>query len=229
MKEAIILAGGFGTRLQGVVKDLPKPMAPVHNRPFLTYIFDNLADAGCEHIVLSTGYLHEKIEEYFGGSYRNLRISYAREEEPLGTGGAIRYALSFCETDRVLVLNGDTIFKVNWAAFSQFHQQKNALLAIVLRQVDEVARYGSVSIDPQNRITLFAEKNAATGRGLINGGIYLIDKKLFEKYPQPQKFSFEKDVMERLYQEEPFYGLVSDGYFLDIGIPEDYARAEREL
>lgn len=229
MKEAIILAGGFGTRLQGVIKDLPKPMAPIHNRPFLTYILDNLAVAGCEHVVLSTGYLHEKIEEYFGKNYGKLQISYAQEKEPLGTGGAIRYALTFCQTDEVLVLNGDTIFKVDWSKFIQFHQQKNALLSIVLRQVDDVARYGSVTIDAQNRISLFTEKNAVAGKGLINGGIYLINKQLFDKYPQPEKFSFEKDVMEQLYKKEYFYGLASDGYFLDIGIPEDYARAEKEL
>lgn len=229
MKEAIILAGGFGTRLQGVIKELPKPMAPVHNRPFLTYILDNLAAAGCEHVVLSTGYLHEKIEEYFGKNYGNLQISYAQEKEPLGTGGAIRYALTFCQTDELLVLNGDTIFKIDWQKFIQFHQQKNALLSIVLRQVDDVARYGSVTIDAQNRISLFAEKNSAAGKGLINGGVYLINKQIFNKYPQAQKFSFEKEVMEQLYKKESFYGWVSDGYFLDIGIPEDYARAEKEL
>lgn len=229
MKEAIILAGGFGTRLQGVIKDLPKPMAPVHNRPFLTYILDNLAAAGCEHVVLSTGYLHKKIEEYFGKNYGKLQISYAQENEPLGTGGAIRFALTFCQTDEVLVLNGDTIFKVDWSKFIQFHQQKNALLSVVLRQVDDVARYGCVALDAQNRISLFAEKNAVVGKGLINGGIYLINKQLFDKYPQPKKFSFEKEIMEQFYKKESFYGLVSDGYFLDIGIPEDYARAEKEL
>ena len=228
-KEAIILAGGLGTRLQGVVKDLPKPMAPVNGRPFLTYILDYLIDYEYERVVLSVCYLHEKIVDYFGKKYKTLEIDYAVEEEPLGTGGGILLAMSKCTTDNVLVINGDTMFKVDLTAFEQFYQEKNSLLTIVLREVEDVSRYGSVTISKDNLIALFAEKQVTFGRGYINGGVYLINRRLFEKYPQPKRFSFEKDIMTKYYTQECFYAMPSDGYFIDIGIPEDYARAQREL
>lgn len=228
-KEAIILAGGFGTRLQGVVKDLPKPMAPVNGRPFLTYILDYLIDYEYERVVLSVGYLHEKIVDYFGKKYKTLEIDYAVEAEPLGTGGGILLAMSKCTTDNVLVINGDTMFKVDLTAFEQFYQEKNSLLTIVLREVEDVSRYGSVTISKDNLIGLFAEKQVTFGRGYINGGVYLINRRLFEKYPQSKRFSFEKDIMTKYYTQECFYAMPSDGYFIDIGIPEDYARAQREL
>ena len=228
-KEAIVLAGGFGTRLQGVVKDLPKPMAPVNGRPFLTYILDYLIDYEYQRVVLSVGYLHEKIVDYFGRNYKTLAIDYAVESEPLGTGGGITNALSKCTADNVLVLNGDTLFKADFTAFEQFHADQASLLSIVLRQVPDTSRYGSVSVDDDRRIVQFTEKKDAAGAGLINGGIYLINKLLFQKFTFPSKFSFEKDLMEKYYTQESFYGMPSDGYFIDIGIPEDYARAQQEL
>ena len=228
-KEAIILAGGFGTRLQGVVKDLPKPMAPVNGRPFLTYILDYLIDYQYNKVVLSVGYLHKKIEEFFGTHYKSLEIDYAVETEPLGTGGGILFAMSKCTTDNVLVINGDTMFKVDLDAFERFHEEKSGLLSIVLREVEDVSRYGSVTISDDNLIALFIEKQVTFGRGYINGGVYLINRKLFEKHPQPRKFSFEKDLMTKFYTQELFYAMPSDGYFIDIGIPEDYARAQQEL
>ena len=228
-KEAIILAGGFGTRLQGVVKDLPKPMAPVNGRPFLTYILDYLIDFHYTRVILSVGYLHEKIEEYFGNHYKSLEIDYAVETEPLGTGGGILFAMSKCTTDDVLIINGDTMFKVDLDAFERFYREKGGLLSIVLREVDDVSRYGSVLIGDNNLIVLFSEKESSEGSGLINGGVYLINRKLFAKYPQPQKFSFEKDLMTRYYTKELFFGMPSSGYFIDIGIPKDYARAQHEL
>lgn len=223
------MAGGFGTRLQGVVKDVPKPMAPVNGRPFLTYILDYLIDYNYAKVILSVGYLHEKIEEYFGNHYKSLEIDYAVETEPLGTGGGIAYAMSKCSTDHILVINGDTMFKVELSAFERFHEERQGLLSIVLREVEDVSRYGSVTIDDDNTIVHFAEKGATEGRGFINGGVYLIDQGLLDTYPQPVKFSFERDLMEKLYATEPFYAMPSDGYFIDIGIPEDYARAQVEL
>ena len=227
--KTVILAGGFGTRLQGVVKDLPKPMAPVNGRPFLTYILDYLIDYQYNKVVLSVGYLHEKIEEFFGTHYKSLEIDYAVETEPLGTGGGILFAMSKCTTNNVLVINGDTMFKVDLDAFERFHEEKGGLLSIVLREVEDVSRYGSVTISDDNLIALFIEKQVTFGRGYINGGVYLINRKLFEKHPQPRKFSFEKDLMTKFYTQELFYAMPSDGYFIDIGIPEDYARAQQEL
>ncbi|MBO7491079.1 MAG: nucleotidyltransferase family protein [Bacteroidales bacterium] len=228
-KEAIILAGGFGTRLQGVVKDLPKPMAPVNGRPFLTYILDYLIEYQYDKIILSVGYLHEKIEAYFGSQYKSLAIDYAVETEPLGTGGGIAFAMSKCSSDNVLVINGDTIFKVDLSMFERFHEDKECQLSIVLREVEDVSRYGSVTTDSNDRIVLFSEKGASEGRGFINGGVYLIQRRLFDNHPKPERFSFERDLMEKLYTVEPFYAMRSDAYFIDIGIPEDYARAQVEL
>ena len=228
-KEAIILAGGFGTRLQGVVKDLPKPMAPVNGRPFLTYILDYLIEYQYDKVILSVGYLHEKIEEFFGSQYKSLAIEYAIETEPLGTGGGILNAMSKCTADNVLVINGDTMFKVDLDTFERFHEEKGGLLSIVLREVEDVSRYGSVTISDDNLIALFAEKQVTSGCGYINGGVYLINRKLFEKHPQPRKFSFEKDLMTKFYTQELFYAMPSNGYFIDIGIPKDYAQAQEEL
>ncbi len=226
---AIVLAGGFGTRLQGVLKDLPKPMAPVGGKPFLSYILDYLIQYGYTNVVLSTGYLHQKIESHFGRSYKSLDISYAVETEPLGTGGGIANAMQYCHSDNVLVLNGDTMFRIDLAAFEAFHRRHGGLFSMALRQMPDVCRYGSVQTDASDRITLFAEKNASSGQGFINGGIYLINKQLLQRHPQPHKFSFEKDLMEKIYQSEPIFGYKSDVYFIDIGIPDDYARAQREM
>lgn len=228
-KEAIVLAGGFGTRLQSVVRDLPKPMAPVNGRPFITYILDYLIDHNYTKVILSVGYLHEKIEEYFGTQYKSLQIEYAVETEPLGTGGGIAYALSFCKSENILVLNGDTLFKADFSALEEFHASKCSQLSIILRHVADTSRYGRVNTDSNGQILSFTEKNNTSGEGQINGGIYLINKQLIQSLHLLQKFSFEKDVMEKYVATMPFFGIVSDGYFIDIGIPEDYERAQREL
>ena len=227
--EAIILAGGFGTRLKHIVSDVPKPMAPINGIPFLSFLFHKLIVAGIEHVILSTGYLHETIENCYGDAFESLRISYSREEEPLGTGGAILLGMSKAGTDNVLVLNGDTLFEIDFTRLADYHFQKESLLTVALREKNEVSRYGSVVIDDAGKIITFTEKNQVQGKGLINGGIYLINTNLFLKLNLPIKFSFEKDVMEKFYGQINFYGLAFNAYFIDIGVPEDYARAQREF
>jgi D-glycero-alpha-D-manno-heptose 1-phosphate guanylyltransferase len=227
--EAIILAGGFGTRLQHIVNDVPKPMAPINEVPFLSFLFKKLIVSGIEHVILSTGFLHEKIEEFYGNSFETLRISYSKEDAPLWTGGAILLAMGKIKTDNVFVLNGDTMFDIDFKAFNDFHFSKQTNLSIALREVDDVARYGSVIIDNQNKISNFTEKNQTSGNGLINGGIYAINKCLFSQVNLQGKFSFEKEIMESYYDRLDFYGLAFNAYFIDIGIPEDYARAQIEF
>lgn len=227
--EAIVLAGGFGTRLQHIVSDVPKPMAPINGTPFLTFIFKKLIASGIEHVILSTGYLHEKIEDYYHDHFENLRISYAKEEEPLGTGGAIRYALSKAYTEDVLVLNGDTLFNIDFDKLNIFYQEKKTSLVLALRKEKDVSRYGCVVTDKNNKVIAFTEKNEAHGEGLINGGIYLLNKNLFATLNLPPQFSFEKDVLENIYKTTDFYGLAFDDYFIDIGIEEDYKRAQIEF
>lgn len=229
MREAIILAGGFGTRLQSVVSDVPKPMAPVAGRPFLTYLLDRLQKQGYTHVVLATGYLHEKVEEFFGHEYRGISIDYARELSPLGTGGAMVNALQYCHEDAVTVINGDTLFDIDHERLCRFAEEKDTSLAIVLRQVPDAGRYGSVEIDANGCITTFKEKNAEAGGGLINGGIYRIQRSLLDGFTLGEKFSFEQELMQQRYRDERYYAYADGAYFLDIGIPEDYSRAQQEL
>jgi D-glycero-alpha-D-manno-heptose 1-phosphate guanylyltransferase len=226
--EAIILAGGFGTRLRSVVSDVPKPMAPIGQRPFLELLMDRLIDAGFDHLVLSTGYLHEKIEEHFGNAYRNVPISYAVEHEPLGTGGGIRNAMTQCHGDEVVVLNGDTLFKVDYSNLLNFFHSHPTRLSVILRQVDDTSRYGSVQTDCCDRIVRFAEKATSHGFGSINGGIYMMHRSLVDEMPAGMPFSFERDIMQAKYMEEPFYAYISGDYFLDIGVPDDYLKLCRE-
>lgn len=227
--EAVILAGGFGTRLQSVVSDVPKPMAPVAGRPFLCYLLESLLRQGYTRAVLATGYLHEKVEACFGSDYRGLALAYARETSPLGTGGAIVNALQHCQADSVTVLNGDTLLLADLAELRQLALQKATPLAVVLRAVDDAGRYGAVDTDADGRITSFHEKDPAHGPGLINGGIYQLHRSLLAGRTVGEPFSFEREVLQGRFHEEAFYGYRTDGYFIDIGVPDDYRRAQTEL
>ena len=227
MMEAIILAGGRGTRLHSVVPDLPKPMAPVVGRPFLSYLLDFVIDNGINRICLSTGYKAEAIEDYFGASIRGVPIVYAREESPLGTGGAVRAALPCTSALDVFVLNGDSFADVDLRAMFELHKSGRERLTIALTQVSECARYGAVAF--RNRhVERFSEKGLS-GAGYINAGIYLLRRDLFDALALPHVFSFEQQVlMDHLTDLRPG-AFLSSGYFLDIGIPEDYVRAQQEL
>lgn len=226
--EAIILAGGFGTRLRSVVSDVPKPMAPIAGRPFLELLLDHLTPYGFNHIVLSTGYMHEKIEAHFGNSYHGVDISYAIEDTPLGTGGGMRNAIRYCNDDDVVVVNGDTLFKIDYDDLARFFHSRPTRLAVVLRQVPDTSRYGSVTTDCCDRISRFTEKAAAHGTGTINGGIYMLHRSLLEEQPLGQPFSFEKDILQSRYTDEAFFAYTSGAYFIDIGIPEDYQKLINE-
>lgn len=228
-KEAIVLAGGFGTRLQKVVNEVPKPMAPVYGKPFLSYVLNYLIRYKYTHVVLATGYLHEKIEDYFGNNYKGLTIRYAQETTPLGTGGGILNALQYCKTEQVTVLNGDTLFCIDFSDLEKAFAAHTSPLTIVLRLVNDTSRYGSVTISDEGKIVRFTEKNATSGKGYINGGIYQLHKSLFADFKVGQTFSFEKDVLERYYQQLSFYAFPVDAFFIDIGIPEDYFKAQKDF
>jgi len=224
--EAIILAGGFGTRLKSVVKDVPKPMAPIKDKPFLKYIFDYLIYNNVSKVILAVGYKWETIEEYFGDRYKNLEIVYSIESEPLGTGGAIKQALSICSTEYVFIINGDTYFDVDLNAMRQLHLNSKADLTIATKLMHNFERYGKVMVE-NDRIIGFQEKEFNT-EGLINGGIYLCKKDGLE-YINMEKFSFEKDFMEKETSNKRIVSYESNGYFIDIGIPEDYKKFEEEM
>lgn len=227
--EAIILAGGFGTRLKEVINDIPKPMAPINGRPFLEYLINYLKNNGIKSVILSIGYLGEKIKEHFGNEFSGVAIKYAIENEPLGTGGGIKLAFEHVEGNSAFVLNGDTLFDINLQQFSEFHSFNRAEISIALRKVDDVDRYGSVVTNSLNRIEKFMEKGQNVGQGYINGGTYLIDSTFFKGAELPLKFSMEKDVFEKFYLEREFYGYLNESYFLDIGIPEDYKKAAHDF
>lgn len=228
LREAVILAGGFGTRLSHVVSDVPKPMAPVYGKPFLTYLIDRLIDAGIRRVILATGYKHECIESYFGTSYRGIEIVYSQETTPLFTGGAILQAAQKIQSEDFVVLNGDTLFDIDLQKLYDFHVQNHANLTIALRQVADTSRYGSVTCTNDN-IVAFKEKAESIGAGDINGGIYAINREWLMNQNLPTKFSFEKELMQPLAGDPSFYGLRFNTYFIDIGIPEDYYRAQEEF
>ena len=230
LKEAIILAGGFGTRLQAVVSDVPKPMAPINNKPFLNYVFDYLKHYHIEHVVLSTGYLADKISDYYKNEYRGIKISYTKEETPLGTGGGIRLAMTKCYTSDVLVLNGDSFFDVNITEHFNNHISKQADCSLSLRKVDNAARYGTILLGIENAIETFKEKDNIEQAGLINGGVYILNRKLYlSKTNEAVPFSIEKDFYESRINELHIFGFEYDGYFIDIGIPEDYNKAQDDF
>ncbi|MEZ4774409.1 MAG: nucleotidyltransferase family protein [Bacteroidia bacterium] len=228
IKEAIVLAGGMGTRLRSVVADVPKPMAEVNGRPFLAYLLDELNEQGVETVVLAVGYKREVIVDYFGEKYKNISLRYSVEEEALGTGGGIKQACEMLDRNDALVLNGDTFFGVDVQQLYQYYQKKDADLVLALKEMRDFDRYGTVQIDEAGQVTGFEEK-AYKSVGMINGGIYLFKKELITNDLFPQKFSFEKDVLESLFPQKRFFGLAFDVYFIDIGIPQDYERSQREL
>lgn len=225
--EAIVLAGGFGTRLRHIVSDVPKPMAPVDGRPFLRYILDSLAAQGMNRVILAVGYKMEVIKTFFGSSYRGMELIYSPEDTPLFTGGAIKKALTLCRENEVFVLNGDTMFDVDLAAMHEFKQKKQAAFVLAAKAMHDFDRYGTLELTEDGRIRAFREKRPCR-EGVINGGIYLMDRAYLEDFPK-KTFSFECEVMEARVNSESLYAYISDGYFIDIGVPEDYARAQKEL
>lgn len=228
MKECIILAGGLGTRLQSVVSDVPKCMAEVAGKPFLSYLFDYAKKQQFDHLILSLGYKSEVVLQWLEGKSHPFRISYVVENSPLGTGGAIKLAFEKVETDKAFIFNGDTFFDINTTQLEDFHKEKNAMISLALKPMTDFDRYGSVDLDKEERIIRFNEKQYCA-KGLINGGVYVINKNIFQTLSLPEKFSFEKDVMEMYINHIPFYGSVQDGYFIDIGIPSDFAKANQDF
>ena len=228
IKEAIILAGGLGTRLRPVVADLPKCMAPVNNKPFLTYVIDHLQKQGIEKFIFSLGYKHENIVAFLETSYPALTYKISIEDEPLGTGGAIGKSCGLVDEKSVIVVNGDTLFKADLVEMSQVHDLSGAHCTLALKPMKNFDRYGVVEIDNNCGVHCFKEKKYYES-GLINGGVYALNKNKFLEETMPEKFSFESDYLEKFFTKRTFLGFVQDKYFIDIGIPEDFARAQEEL
>ena len=223
--EAIVLAGGLGTRLRSVVSDVPKPMAPVAGRPFLAWILDRLADAGFGRVVLAVGYRHEAIRDHFGFAYRGMSLVYSVEEAPLGTGGAMRLALDQISESPVFVLNGDTYLEVDYAAMLAAHVAHGVGLTVAVARVADMSRYGSLEIK-DDRICGFLEKGSQ-GPGYINAGVYLMARGILDAFPVGRSHSFENELLVPRVEELRPLAFRADGLFIDIGVPEDYERAQR--
>ncbi|EOH7341643.1 nucleotidyltransferase family protein [Campylobacter coli] len=213
--QAIVLAGGLGTRLRSVVQDLPKPMAPINGKPFLAFVLEYLKKQGITEIILSVSYKYELIQEYFKDEFYGMKIHYNIEKELLGTGGAIKDALKLVKKE-AYVLNGDTLFNINLKKLIL----NSSKICIALKQMQNFDRYGTVNIDNQGIVTSFEEK-VFKKQGLINGGIYLLKKDIFDKFDLEKKFSFE-EFFQKNYKVLKIQTQIFDDYFIDIGIPEDY-------
>ncbi|MCT7433171.1 nucleotidyltransferase family protein [Aliarcobacter cryaerophilus] len=222
--EAIVLAGGLGTRLRSVVSDLPKPMAPIGDKPFLEYILKYLQKNGIKRAVLSVGYKWETIKEYFGDKFENIELIYSVEDEPLGTGGAIKKAMSHVNGKQVYIINGDTFFDVK---LQNLELDNNSKIQLSLKSMKNFNRYGCVETSEKGLVTTFTEKGYRES-GNINGGIYLMSKNIFDEFDLEEKFSFE-EFMQNNFEQLNISTKVFDNYFIDIGIPEDYQKAQIDL
>ena len=228
VRHAIVLAGGFGTRLQSLVSDVPKPMADIAGRPFLSWLLDWLSSQGIESVVLATGHLADKVEAFYGDHFGGLEVRYSREESPLGTGGAVLQALScFDSRTDVLILNGDSFFDCDLGAIAKTHYDTEAEISLALTYRDPADRYGLVQTEGP-WIRGFNEKQAGSA-GLINAGLYILKAQTLLDFNPPQRFSLESEFFAVNLDRLRVAAHVQEGYFIDIGIPEDYQRAQVEL
>jgi len=228
VKEAIILAGGLGTRLRPVVSDLPKCMAPVAGQPFLKHVIRYLLSQGIEKFIFSLGYKHEMIEGFLNDEFPTLHCECSVEQEPLGTGGAIYLACKRTKEENVLVVNGDTLFKADLEKAASFHIKNKADCTLLLKPMQGFDRYGAVELDDDYAVSSFKEKQNFQSAD-INAGTYMLDVEQFIDKDFPEKFSFEKDYLEKYYGERKIFGVIEDSYFIDIGVPADFQKAQEEL
>lgn len=222
--QAIVLAGGLGTRLRSVVPDLPKPMADVAGRPFLAWVLDGLAQAGFDLAVLAVGYKHEAIRAHFGTRHRTLALRYSVEHTPLGTGGAMRLAADQLTGSPLFVVNGDTYLDLDYSAMWARHARAGATMSMAVCHVPDVGRYGALAL-ADGIVTGFLEKGRA-GPGDINAGVYLLSREILQRIPPGVPFSFEQQVLVPEVGAIRPLAFATDGLFIDIGVPEDYRRAQ---
>jgi D-glycero-alpha-D-manno-heptose 1-phosphate guanylyltransferase len=224
--EAIVLAGGFGTRLRQLVADVPKPMAPIAGRPFLEILLSSLAQKGFSRVILSLGFMAQKISGHFGSEFSGMKISYVVEEQPLGTGGAIRLAIEHVSADHVFVFNGDTFLDLEVQKIEE-QWSLNHRSMIVSREVSDTARYGRLLL-ADGKLDGFSEKGVS-GPGLINAGCYVFSINQLDAFGVGTAFSIEADYLVPAASAGLFDIFVTHGQFIDIGVPEDFLRAQTEL
>jgi D-glycero-alpha-D-manno-heptose 1-phosphate guanylyltransferase len=225
--KAIVLCGGLGTRLGLLTKEMPKPLLTVAGRPFIAHVLDRLTQAGITGLVLAAGFQWTKLRDYIGSEWNGIPVKYSVESDALGTGGAIKYALSNLEVHESLIVNGDTLFDIDIPKFLYFANATPALACIALRKVEDCSRYGRVTVDANGRILSFGEKEQHSA-GLINGGVYYLRSSALDSISL-KSFSFETAFLQEKHSSESIFGMAFDDYFIDIGIPADLHRAQTEL
>ncbi|MGE0268885.1 MAG: nucleotidyltransferase family protein [Candidatus Omnitrophota bacterium] len=221
--DVVILCGGLGKRLRSIDPDTPKVMVQFEERPFLDIVMEKLYEQGFQRFVLCTGYKAQWIEDYYRKNDRDFVVDFSREEEPLGTGGAVKNAQPIVESDPFFVLNGDCYCEVDFKKFAEFHRSKKAAASMVAARMEDSKDYGSLTMDDSDRILAFEEKKDK-GAAFINAGRYCFNQDVFEMMPEEGKFSLEYDVFPSLI-EDGLYGFKSKGEFFDIGTPERYEKA----
>jgi NDP-sugar pyrophosphorylase family protein len=223
---AVLLVGGMGTRLQLILPATPKPLARVGDMPFLQLLVLQLRSQGIRHMVMCTGHLADQIEQEFGDGHKwDVVIDYSQESRPLGTAGALKFAERHLQqASDFLVMNGDSFLELDFRQFIRFHREHGGLISMAVRKVPDAARYGTVQLDTHNRVVGFSEKTGARVPGVINGGVYAFNRAVLRHIPEGPA-SLEKEIFPRLLGDG-VYALEQHGMFIDIGTPEDYARAQ---
>jgi NDP-sugar pyrophosphorylase family protein len=224
----MILAGGFGTRLRGVLPDLPKLLAPVNGRPFLRYLLDRLQRAGVRDVILCTGHRAEQLRAEFERCPTTMTLKFSHETQPLGTGGAVRQALNVTDADSFLVLNGDSYIDCDLQPFIAWHREHGLPGSLLLTHVEDASRFGTVVTDERGIIEAFGEKEGKVAPGWINAGVYLLSRKLLEPVAEGQAYSIEKDLFPR-WLPQGLGGYRVKAAFIDIGTPESLAGASAFL
>mgnify|MGYP006184418017 FL=1 len=231
--EAIVLAGGLGKRLRSAVPNLPKPMAPINGKPFLEYLFDYWLQQGIKRFILSVGYKSEVIREQFGTKYKDADLNYAIEKEPLGTGGGLLLSIRQLKSkEPFLLLNGDTFFAVNLENLFKHHNDCNSDITLSLVKTPNNKRYSAILLNKYGLINSIERRIESSKEDLSNGGVYIMEKNLFEKckLTSKKKCSLEDHLIpDLLKQKRRVAGFVSSAKFIDIGVPSDYNRAEKIL
>ena len=225
--RAIVLCGGLGTRLGPLTSQTPKPLLEVGNKPFVSHVLESLRLSGISSVCLAVSFHWQKLKFALGDSWQGMPISYSVETEPLGTGGAVRQAAMQMGCGEVFVANGDTLVATNLNGMREMASARKADCVLTLKHLSDTSRFGTVSLAGDGRITSFSEKTFG-GSGFINAGLYWLGASVISRMPQGV-FSLEKDFLAKDISSMAVYGFVSDGYFVDMGVPDDLARARREL
>ena len=225
--DVMILCGGMGVRLRSVVSDRPKSMAEINGKPFLHYLLKQISNNGFKRVILCVGYKADLIENYFKDKYLKLEIVYSKETEPLGTGGAVKLALPYAQSEYMMIMNGDSYINANLGRFVENSMSSKREASILITEVKNVARFGRIIFDDGHRILSFEEKGQYNGEGYINSGIYLLKQNILREIPSNIKYSLEMELFPQLVKKRELSASLLNGKFIDIGTPESYKKAEK--